>query len=168
MALFFLVGFMGSGKTTLGINVAHQLSLPFFDLDEEIATSAGMTITDMFESFGEEGFRQLESQALAQLIKKEKHGIVASGGGTYTIAYNRKLINKAGLSVWIDVPIEILLERVQPKGRPMWKNEMKVRQLADSREKYYRSAELHLNLKGESIKESSSKLYQLLSPYVNN
>ena len=168
MALFFLVGFMGSGKTTLGINVAHQLSLPFFDLDEEIATSAGMTITDMFESFGEERFRQLESQALAQLIKKEKHGIVASGGGTYTIAYNRKLINKAGLSVWIDVPIEILLERVQPKGRPMWKNEIKVRQLADYREKYYRSAELHLNLKGESIKKSSSKLYQLLSPYVNN
>ena len=79
MQWFFLVGFMGVGKTTLGAIVAEKLGLPFFDLDEQIELEAGASIQEIFESEGDESFRKRETDMLRTLIANEPAGVMATG-----------------------------------------------------------------------------------------
>jgi shikimate kinase len=93
--LYFLYGPPGSGKSTLGIELAERLDLPFLDLDLEIQSQAGQSISSIFESQGETGFRELETECLKTLMQ-EKRGLVALGGGTLLDENNRRLVEAAG------------------------------------------------------------------------
>lgn len=165
MTWFFLVGFMGTGKTTLGRAVAARLSLPFFDLDREIEQDAGTSIPKIFEAEGEVNFRGRETKALRTTLERQSEGVLATGGGAFTIEENRRIMMETGISVWIDVPTDELVERVRGGGRPLWKTDAEARVLAEQRKAYYRSANLHLELFDQSIEQSSTRLYRLLAPY---
>ena len=168
MPWFFLVGFMGAGKTTLGSKVAERLELPFFDLDGRIELDAGLSIRELFEAQGEKNFRNRETNMLRKIIAAEPPGVIATGGGAFTLEENRNIMSEAGVSVWLDVPIDEIVTRVARMDvaeRPLWRSEADVRALAERRKKDYRLADHHLELGTDSTDDGAARLCELLAPY---
>ncbi|MGN3973464.1 shikimate kinase [Tsuneonella sp. SYSU-LHT278] len=114
-----LVGLMGVGKSTVGRKLAALLKTDFVDADEAIEAAAAMPIAEIFESFGEDYFRDGERRVIARLIE-EGHGVIATGGGAFVNDETRRLVLAAGIAVWIDCTIETLVERTARRDhRPL-------------------------------------------------
>jgi shikimate kinase len=111
--LIFLIGMMGSGKTTLGKQLAQQLGYAFIDLDAFIEQQENTTITIIFETQGQDKFRQLERKALETLVQANSKAVIATGGGAPCFFDNIDFMNRAGETVFLDVPIKQLAERLQ-------------------------------------------------------
>jgi shikimate kinase len=111
-----LVGLMGVGKTTVGRRLAARLGLPFVDADHEIETAAGMTISEIFERFGEPHFRDGERRVLARLIAGEPQ-VIATGGGAFMNDETRALILDRAIAIWLDADVKVLADRVGRPGR---------------------------------------------------
>lgn len=116
----FLVGFMGAGKTAVGRALAETMGRVFVDLDAEIERREGRAIGALFQEFGERAFREAESRAFEEL--GDGLGmVVAAGGGAFTQAAVRRRMKALGVTVWLDVPLEVARERVGAAlGRPLW------------------------------------------------
>lgn len=95
----FLIGFMGSGKTTLGKKIAAALALPFIDLDHELVKHIGMSIPEYFETYGEDSFRKLENEFLKQ--QGTTNSIISTGGGTPCYYDNMEWIKANGLALYL-------------------------------------------------------------------
>ena len=125
----FLIGYMGCGKTTLGVVLARQMGLRFIDLDEYIEQREGMSINEIFASAGEAGFREMETAALHDMAGMTD-AIIACGGGTPCHGDNMALMNKVGITVWLTTSPERITARLllpdQKSKRP------KVAHLSDS------------------------------------
>ena len=106
----FLMGFPCCGKTTLGRELARLKGWPFVDLDEWIESREGKTVKQLFDEVGEQGFRQIESDALRTLAQHP--GVVACGGGTPCGPGNMELMNASGLTVWLTTSEERLVARL--------------------------------------------------------
>ena len=120
--LIFLIGYMASGKTTLGRALAATTGLRFVDLDEYIEAEAGKTITQIFAEDGESHFRHLESHALKQLTAAGDDGvIVACGGGTPCFGDNMDVMNMSGTTVWLTTSPEVIIRRLvaERASRPL-------------------------------------------------
>ncbi|HEY3403015.1 MAG TPA: shikimate kinase [Ohtaekwangia sp.] len=116
----YLIGMPGSGKSTLGKEIAAELLLPFIDLDTEIERKELMSIPEVFREKGEDYFRQTESQVLSEWASAEKSFVMATGGGAPCFYNGIDVINNSGLSVFLDVPVDELLKRVkQDINRPL-------------------------------------------------
>ena len=138
----FLVGFMATGKTTVGRQLARQLGWLFLDLDREIEADSGLAIPEIFSSRGETVFRDLENEALRQT--KDHVGVVVStGGGAFTFDRNRDLIASSGTSVWLDLPLARVLERLHrsPQARPLFQSDEQVVSLYENRLPSYQLAD---------------------------
>jgi shikimate kinase len=107
----YLIGFMGSGKSTVGKIVAHRLSIPFYDMDDLIENSAGTSIASIFQQYGESYFRKLEQEALYDTEKIDK-SIIATGGGTPCFFDNMEWIKQHGASIYLKGSPEILCSRL--------------------------------------------------------
>jgi shikimate kinase len=121
---YFLVGMPASGKSSVGRLLAKQLRLKFDDLDDIIVEKQGMPITDIFESKGEPYFRELEKDCLYKYIEREDNYILATGGGAPCFFDNMKLMNEHGITIFLDVKIEDLYQKLLIKGthkRPLLK-----------------------------------------------
>lgn len=108
-----LVGMPAAGKTTLGRALAARYALPFLDLDEEIVRHEGRSVADIFAQDGEAYFRQAEADALRRILAAHARLVLATGGGTPCFHQNMPLLNQAGLTLWLDVPVAVLLARLQ-------------------------------------------------------
>ncbi len=115
MSTIFLIGYMGSGKTTLGRALAQRLGRPFIDLDDYIEQWQGMTISEIFRLHGQQHFRELERQALERVVAGGE-AIVACGGGTPCFGDNMDRLNASGLTVYLQAPHSTLLRRLK-EGR---------------------------------------------------
>jgi shikimate kinase/3-dehydroquinate synthase len=116
----FLVGMMGSGKTTVGRALAARLGSPFFDADEEIERAEGRTIARIFEESGEARFRELEREAVRRLALREGDTVVALGGGAVLDAGTRALLGECGKTVWLTLGPDRLMDRLQDAAdRPL-------------------------------------------------
>lgn len=114
-----LIGMMGSGKSTIGRRLAQRLHLPFTDADEEIEHAAGLTIAEIFARFGEPYFRDGERRVINRLLQAGP-SVIATGGGAFVQADTRCAILKRGIAVWLDVPVNILVERTARRDtRPL-------------------------------------------------
>jgi len=117
-----LVGLMGVGKSTVGRRLATRMGLPFVDADNEIEAAAGMTIAEIFDSFGEPYFRDGERRVIARLLDGTPK-VIATGGGAFINDETRALILKTGLAIWLDAPPEVLVDRVARRDtRPLLRN----------------------------------------------
>lgn len=115
----FLIGPMGSGKTTLGRRLAPLLGLEFLDLDEQLERRCGVEVSVIFEIEGEAGFRQREHAMLAE-VAAQRGRLIATGGGSVLRADNRALIRSAGLVVWLNTSVDQQIRRLErDKRRPL-------------------------------------------------
>lgn len=136
-----LIGFMGSGKSTMGIRLSYRLQYILEDTDKLIETKAGMTISEIFAREGEEAFRQMETQLLQQLVEKKGRRVYSVGGGTPVRAVNRPLLKKLGTVVYLRTRPETVYERLKnDTTRPLLQGEDplgKIRSLMAERESAY-------------------------------
>jgi shikimate kinase len=141
----YLVGFMGSGKTTVGHRLAKKLGWKFIDLDEEIERHERRTVADIFRQDGEAFFRQLEHHSLKQ-ASSSKQSVIALGGGAFVDPENRVLAENTGLTVWLKVSFAKVGDRVKIDGtRPKLTSKEQAEGLYQSREPYYALAKLHVS-----------------------
>ena len=114
-----LVGMMGVGKSTIGRRLASSLTLPFIDADDEIVEAAQMSIPEIFESFGENYFRDGERRVIARLMGGETR-VIATGGGAFVQPETRAVILEKAITIWLDSELDTLVERVSRKDtRPL-------------------------------------------------
>ncbi len=114
-----LVGLMGVGKTSLGKRLAGALGLPFVDADAEIEAAAGRSVADIFEAFGEDGFRDGERRVIARLLSGPPV-VLATGGGAFAQPQTRDLLLEGALVVWLKADLATLAARVARKThRPL-------------------------------------------------
>ena len=120
----FLIGFMGSGKTHWGKQLANQLKIPFFDLDEVITKKEDKSIAQIFAESGEETFRVKEREVLEALIEEHGSMVLSCGGGTPCFFNNIERMKKYGVVVWLNTHVEVLLKRLEHEKvkRPLIKN----------------------------------------------
>ena len=138
-----LVGLMGVGKSTVGRKLAALLQRDFVDADDAIEDAAQLSISEIFEQFGEEYFRDGERRVIARLVE-ERHGVIATGGGAFCNSETRQLILDTAIAVWLDCDIDTLVERTSRKDtRPLLKSgdpREILSRLRNEREQYYSQA----------------------------
>lgn len=114
-----LVGMMGVGKSSIGRRLAARLGVPFRDADSEIEAAAGCSINEIFDRYGEAAFRDGERKVIARLLTLPPH-VLATGGGAFIDSEIREGIAKTAVSVWIEAPLNLLVERVGRRNtRPL-------------------------------------------------
>lgn len=142
-----LIGMMGVGKSTIGRRLGARLDLPFVDADEEIEKAADMSITDMFERYGEASFRDGERRVIGRLLEQPRQ-IIATGGGAFMNAETRAVILEHAIAIWLDADIDVLVERVSRReGRPLLKGKDPrevLTALAAQRNPVYALAPIHI------------------------
>jgi shikimate kinase len=107
----YLIGMMGSGKSTIGPLLAQQLGYGFLDTDTTIEQLVGQTVTEIFQTVGEPEFRQIETQVLAE-VSAHLRLVVATGGGIATVRENWNHLHQ-GLVIWLDPSVDLLVDRLQ-------------------------------------------------------
>ncbi|MFD2045993.1 shikimate kinase [Ornithinibacillus salinisoli] len=124
MECIYLIGFMGSGKSTIGKLLSRVLDVPFMDTDEYIVEKNQMKINDIFEKEGEIAFRNYESQAL----KASKSGVISTGGGIVENEDNMKWMKQNGVIVYLQTSFEEISNRLkEDPTRPLWNKRIKER-----------------------------------------
>jgi len=146
----FLIGFMGSGKTTVGKKLSKASNLPFIDLDQLIVEQSGMSISDYFSLHGEDSFREFETNAL-KTISYNQGKIVSTGGGTPCFNNNLQWMNERGITIYLQLPPRALLKRLSGKeiqNRPLLQEKSEdeildfITEKLEEREKFYKGAKL--------------------------
>jgi shikimate kinase len=144
----YLIGFMGSGKTSVGWRLAKKLGWRFIDLDEEIERDQGRPVAEIFRDDGEARFRQLERDCLKHLSSSAsaEKSVIALGGGTFLFTENRLATESTGLTVWLKVSFSTVVARVKIDGtRPKFSSIEQAESLFQSREPYYALAKMHVS-----------------------
>ncbi len=151
MKNIYLVGFMGSGKSTVGKLLAEKLGLKFVDIDKEIENEEGMKIKDIFERKGEKYFREYEKRMIERFLDSNNM-VISTGGGLGADIENMRKMKEKGIVVWLDTPLETVLKRCkQDNERPLLKKGRKeIEELFNSRKKIYAQSNIKINTEGKS------------------
>ena len=155
--IFFLIGYMASGKTTYGKKLASKINFSFIDMDSYIEKRYRHSINSIFRLVGEEGFRIIEHNTLKEIINLENY-VIATGGGTPCYHNNINLINENGISIYLKYTPKFLFSRLvnAKKNRPLIKKKIELEQYINSsllhREQFYHKA--HHIIEKENLKTS--------------
>ncbi|WP_217557746.1 shikimate kinase [Paenibacillus sp. GbtcB18] len=143
-----LIGFMGTGKTTVGLKLADRLGWPMIDTDEEIVKKAGMSIPELFATHGEAHFRTLEREVVRETLAGS-HRVISTGGGAVLAEENRACMSERGFVAALSASLETIVERVKnDSNRPLLQGsglEEKVRTMLQERQDAYRFADLTID-----------------------
>jgi shikimate kinase len=169
-ALVFLVGYRGTGKTTVARLLAGRLGWPWVDADDAIERHAGQSIRQIFEAEGEVGFRRRESEVLAQLCGLRGH-VIATGGGVVLSTANRARLRAAGRVVWLTADPQTIRRRLEndrtsAERRPMLTvgGLAEIKELLRAREPHYRAvAHLTVETSGIPPEEVAQAIHQSLN-----
>jgi shikimate kinase len=158
----YLLGFMGSGKSTVGELLSRELRWPFIDLDAVIEAGQSVSIREIFDRSGEPFFRQLERAALTEVLKTEP-AVIALGGGTFACEPNVELIRETGgATIWLDCSVETLRQRCATlQNRPLFHDPESFTHLLDLRLPYYRLAEFRVSTEGRDQREVTEQILRL-------
>jgi shikimate kinase len=150
---------MGAGKTTVAKAVGKRIGWRVEDIDERIEANEHRTVASIFSDIGEPYFRQAERAALQALLG-ERNVVVATGGGTFVEPDNRMAMLADGAIVWLDVPLERVLERVPADGRrPLAADRAQLEQLYDRRKAAYAQAHLRVDA-GRPVEEVVERILE--------
>lgn len=165
-----LVGLMGAGKSTVGRKVATMLGLPFRDADNEIESAARMTVPELFETYGEAEFRDLERRVILRLLE-DGPMVLATGGGAYMNAETREAIAANGVSVWLNAELDVLMERVSRRqNRPLLRNDDPrgvMQRLMNERYPVYALADLHVMTRDDKKEVIAGELIDVLTEHLD-
>ena len=119
----FIIGYMGAGKTTIGKKLANKLKLAFIDLDEYIEGETGMTVSEIFNTSGEDYFRLKEKEALNKIIQVDNF-VLSTGGGAACFYNNMQVMNKNGVTIYLKAKTAVLRHRIKHSkiNRPLLEN----------------------------------------------
>ncbi|MGD0360370.1 MAG: shikimate kinase [Bryobacteraceae bacterium] len=149
----YLVGFMGSGKSTIGRLLAERIGWHFVDLDAEIEAAEKTAIVEIFESRGEGEFRRLERETLRRHVRAIECGrpaVLALGGGTIVQPENHALLEENGVSIWLDCPFETVRRRVGPAShRPLARDPVSFAELYEARREWYARADYRVPIESD-------------------
>lgn len=141
----YLVGFMGSGKSAVGRQLADELGWHFADIDEDIEQARGVSIAEIFDTRGEAEFRAIEQEALRNRVREVERGkptVLALGGGTFVDPANRKLLEERGVTIWLDCPFPRICARLEGQThRPLARDPERFQKLFLERRVAYSQAE---------------------------
>ncbi len=139
-----LIGFMGSGKSTIGVRLSYKMKMPFIDTDKYIENKLKRTISEIFAESGEGFFRNLETDVLKELLQDKAKYIISVGGGLPVREENRKLLKELGTVIYLKASADELYERLKgDTERPLLQCEnpkQKIEDLLNSREAFYADA----------------------------
>lgn len=155
-----LIGYMGSGKTTIGQALAERLSLKFIDTDKVIEKQSNISIAKIFEIHGESYFRLLEKKAIEELKDKDGY-VIAVGGGAVMFHDNFDTLKKIGVTVFLNAPLHKILNNLKGKFRPLVGNtidENKVKELLEYRLPTYQNADIAINTDNLDIKQTIDEI----------
>ena len=154
----YLVGFMAAGKTTVARALSGRLGWRAEDVDELIEARERRAIADIFARQGEPYFRGVEREIL-KLLLPLRHAVVATGGGTFMDPENRAAINLDGLSVWLDVPFDMLLARLPADGRrPLAADKAQMERLFAMRQAAYAQAHVRIDAGAAPAEEIAEQI----------
>jgi shikimate kinase len=171
--IFYIAGFMASGKSTIGPIAANILGWIFFDLDKEIEKKENRKITKIFEEEGEDYFRRIETEILREISKGE-NSIISLGGGTLIIQENREFIKKYGTLICLSSSPEVTYRRLKHKrDRPILLKDNdeeaaenvvieRIESLMKERMKYYQKADYIIDTDKESIGTTADKISRII------
>jgi shikimate kinase len=144
----YLVGFMGSGKSTVGRSLAEELGWCFFDIDQDIEHEQQRTIAQIFAEEGEAVFREIESEVLRKrvtLIEAGNPCVVALGGGTFVQQRNWEIVENNGVTVWLDCSLEVIHSRLGDLStRPLACDPVTMACMFEARRPLYARADYHV------------------------
>ena len=163
----YVVGFMASGKSTIGRKLADALGWDFVDLDEDIESREQMKIATIFDTRGEPVFRDAEHNALAARVKKIEMGrpmVIALGGGAFVQERNRDLIAANGISIWLDASFAMVSERVlENRDRPLARDPEAFQRMFEARREHYCKADLRIEVRGNDPMEAVKQILDTLN-----
>jgi shikimate kinase len=156
----YLIGYMGSGKSTLGFELAEVLGIPWKDLDDEFELRYKISISNFFEKYGENAFRELEHKLLTEFASIPDI-VVSTGGGTPCFFGNMDIMNRTGLTIYLSGEPELLVSRINISGRkrPLFqqmKNENLLQNISrhlNTRKEYYEKAQMIVDASKPDIPE---------------
>ncbi len=161
----YLIGFMGSGKTTIGRMLADRLGWDFYDLDDDIEQKSGKSIAEIFDGDGEETFRAMERDALAERVHLVQGGhamVLALGGGACVTETCMERLSNNGVTVYLDCGFDTLAARVAAfEHRPLTRDPERFRALFEARQPFYALAEHRVNGNVESPEEVVDRILRL-------
>ncbi|MFD1206372.1 MULTISPECIES: shikimate kinase [Sporosarcina] len=165
MKKVYLVGFMGSGKSAVGKRLTPLVNMPFYDMDAEIVKMIGMTIPQIFETYGEEGFRDIETEFLKTF--PDEYCIIATGGGVPMRAENRELMKSSGLVFYLNSTFRDIWRRVstdpnRPIVQKSTREELEI--LFNKRKAYYMES---AHFKVETTNRSLHEISQYVAFQIN-
>jgi shikimate kinase/3-dehydroquinate synthase len=164
--MIFLTGFMGSGKTTVGKDLSHLLSMPFVDLDEIISNSCGTSIPEIFRCAGQKAFRSLEREALLELSGGLEQYVVATGGGLPVDPDNRTVMKTCGSIIYLRTSFAALKKRIpEDVNRPLWNENAS--DLFDKRREAYEDADIVIDTDDKTPDEIAREICSTIKGHLN-
>ena len=149
----YVVGFMASGKSTVGRALAHRLGWSFFDSDDEVEAAQHCTISEIFAARGEAEFRRIEAEIIRQHVRWIERGrpaVLALGGGAFLDPANRDLVQSNGIAIWLDCPFETVERRVaHTTHRPLARDPKQFAELFQTRREAYGLADVCIPIESD-------------------
>ena len=169
--LFYLIGFMGTGKSSVGISLANYLGYSYLDMDKMIEDKQKCTINDIFANQGEPVFRQIESELLSHLSETRKKSIISTGGGVILREHNIAVMRESGAIILLTAEPETIIERLAgDHSRPLLQGDDKVAKvtalLGSRKEKYMQAADVIVKTDDRSIDNIVSEVIEKLKEKI--
>ena len=152
-----ITGFMGCGKSKVAQELAQKRNVAMVDLDEWITQRVGRSPAELINEDGEAAFREIESNALRELLQANEAGVIALGGGAWIEKQNRDLIDQFNcISVWLDTPFAICWERIaaSEEVRPLGRTRDQAQTLYQLRRPIYQLASIHIQMSDDETLDS--------------
>jgi shikimate kinase len=168
--LIFLIGMPGSGKTSIGRELAKETGYRLMDLDAYIVDKEKLSIPNIFKTKGEDYFRAAETRCLKEIMEKVKDSIIAVGGGTPCYNNNMQLMQNGGKTIYLKASVDSLVKRIEDDSneRPLFakmngrKLHEKIESMLSHREKFYRKAPMSFDTEGRTPAQCAKELAPLL------